>query len=50
MGKRKVSITIDDDLLEWIKREVKRNRFASISHAAVYALRRLKESEEQVER
>ena len=47
MGKRKISITIDDDLAEWIEKEIRKNRFASFSHAAVYALRKLKESEVQ---
>lgn len=46
MGKRKISVTIDDDLLKWVEKEIRRNRFASFSHACVYALRRLKESEE----
>ena len=47
MSKRKVSVTIDSDLLDWIEKQIKRNRFASISHACVYALRRLKEEEEK---
>jgi Arc/MetJ-type ribon-helix-helix transcriptional regulator len=42
------SITFDKELLAWIEKEVKRKRFASISHAVNYALQQLKDSESPV--
>ena len=44
MGKkRKTSVTIDEDLLDWIDKEMAQKRFASRSHAFEYAIMRLKE-------
>jgi Arc/MetJ-type ribon-helix-helix transcriptional regulator len=39
------SVTFDKELLDWIRKEVKRKRFASVSHAVNYAIQRLKEAE-----
>jgi Arc/MetJ-type ribon-helix-helix transcriptional regulator len=46
MPKLKVTITLDPELYTWIEQEVKKRRFASVSHAIEYALTRLKEEEE----
>jgi Arc/MetJ-type ribon-helix-helix transcriptional regulator len=35
--KVQVSVTLDDDQLAWMDREIKDNRFATRSHAIVYA-------------
>jgi len=40
--KASISITISQDLLDWVNEELKTARFASVSHAVEYALRRLK--------
>jgi len=42
MKKVKVSVSIDEDLINWIQGEVEKKRFASISHAVNYALNELK--------
>jgi len=39
--KVQVSVTLDDDQLAWMDREIKENRFATRSHAIVYALTQL---------
>jgi Arc/MetJ-type ribon-helix-helix transcriptional regulator len=39
--KVQISATIDEDLLAWIDKEIEENRFATRSHAIVYALTRL---------
>ncbi|MGP6207914.1 hypothetical protein ACNF42_07815 [Cuniculiplasma sp. SKW3] len=36
--KRKVSVAIDEELLNWIHGEINKKRFASVSHAVNYAL------------
>ena len=36
--KKKISVAIDEDLLEWIRSQVEKKRFASASHAVNYAL------------
>ena len=43
-GRKKptVSITIDQDLIDWVKGEVGEKRFSSLSHAVEYALHRLR--------
>jgi Arc/MetJ-type ribon-helix-helix transcriptional regulator len=40
--KRKISVSIDDDLLKWAESEIKKKRFASLSHALNLALNELK--------
>jgi Arc/MetJ-type ribon-helix-helix transcriptional regulator len=39
--KIQISVTLDDDQLTWMDREIEDNRFATRSHAIVYALTRL---------
>jgi len=41
--KKKISVSIDSDLLEWAENEVKKKRFASLSHALNFALNELKQ-------
>lgn len=43
--KKALSITLSEDLLEWIESEIESARFGSVSHACEYALRTLKNSE-----
>ncbi len=43
--KRKTSVAIDDELLEWIQGKVKERKFASVSHAVQYALEQLRKQE-----
>ncbi|MDA8055789.1 MAG: hypothetical protein M0Z77_09130 [Thermoplasmatales archaeon] len=40
--KIKVSVSIDEELLEWVEVEVDKKRFASVSHAVNFALNGLK--------
>ncbi len=41
--RKKISISIDEDLLEWVESEVKKKRFGSVSHAVNFALNELRE-------
>jgi Arc/MetJ-type ribon-helix-helix transcriptional regulator len=41
--KKKISVSIDDDLLKWAESEVEKRRFASLSHALNFALNELKQ-------
>lgn len=41
----KVTSTVDQELIEWIDREVEKRRFRNRSHAIEYAIAKLKESE-----
>jgi Arc/MetJ-type ribon-helix-helix transcriptional regulator len=45
MTKLKISITLDEDLIEWIKSKIKDKTFSSASHAANYALFILKNTQ-----
>lgn len=48
MGKKvKTSIALDEDLLIWVEKMVKRKRFANRTHAIEYALQRLREQEQE---
>jgi len=47
MKKQKLSIAIDQDLLDWIEAQIKTSRFANYSHAIQYSVRQLKENEEK---
>ncbi len=42
--KKKVSVSIDEDLLSWVHSEIENKRFSSLSHAVDYALNELKKS------
>ena len=48
MPKKKIAISIDQDLYEWLKHEVdsEEYRFASISHAIEYCIAYLKKDKE----
>jgi len=39
--KKQISVTLDEDQLTWMDNEIKDNRFATRSHAIVYALTQL---------
>jgi len=45
MVRMKVTATIDNELVEWLDREVEKRRFRNRSHAIEYAIAKLKESE-----
>ena len=45
MGKRKVTVSIDEELFKWIEEQIKEKRFAGISHAIEYALFKLMKEE-----
>ncbi|MCL4345810.1 MAG: ribbon-helix-helix domain-containing protein [Candidatus Thermoplasmatota archaeon] len=40
--KKKVSVSLDEEVLAWAEEEVKKKRFASLSHAVNFALNELK--------
>ena len=46
MGKRKVTVSIDEELFKWIEEQIKEKRFAGISHAIEYALFKLMKEEQ----
>jgi len=41
--KKKTSISLDEEQLNWIDSQIKTKRFASVSHAVEYALERLRQ-------
>jgi Arc/MetJ-type ribon-helix-helix transcriptional regulator len=45
MPKIRRSITIDKELIDWIKQQIACRRFKDVSHAFEYAMYRLKEEE-----
>jgi len=45
MGKRKTSVSLDEEILKWIEQKIKEKRFASVSHAVEYAFEQLKKQE-----
>lgn len=44
MPKRKLSITMQSDLFEWMEGEIKNGEYANYSHAIEYAMRKLRET------
>jgi Arc/MetJ-type ribon-helix-helix transcriptional regulator len=42
--KKKISVSIDEDLLAWVDAEIEKKTFASISHAINLSLNELKKS------
>ena len=40
--KIKTSVTLDEDLLKWLDKEIQTRRFASRTHAIEYAIEQLK--------
>ena len=45
--KKKVSVAIDESLLQWIHEQIQKKRFASVSHAVNYALNEIMERAEK---
>jgi metal-responsive CopG/Arc/MetJ family transcriptional regulator len=45
MVKKRVAVTISNDLLKWVDEKVKETTFANRSHAIEHALTKLKEAE-----
>ena len=43
MPKRKLSITMQNDLFDWMKGEIKKGEYANYSHAIEYAMRKLRD-------
>ena len=48
--KAKMSVTVEKELVEWIDKQVKTQRFRNRSHAVELALMRFRESEGNKER
>jgi len=46
--KVQVSVTLDEDQIAWMDREIEDNRFATRSHAIVYALTRLMKEDAKI--
>ncbi len=44
---KRLQITLDDEIHQWVKREIEALRFGSYSHAINYALKKLKEDLEK---
>jgi len=44
---KRLQITLDDELYEWLTKEIKELRFGSYSHAINYALKHLREDIER---
>jgi Arc/MetJ-type ribon-helix-helix transcriptional regulator len=44
---KRLQITLDDELYEWLTEEIKELRFGSYSHAINYALKHLREELEK---
>ena len=47
MVKRKVTITLNGSLLEWVQEKIKRKEFGSVSHAIEKALFDMREREKE---
>ncbi len=45
MAKQRLQVTVREDLVKWIDKQIETARFASRSHAIEYALIQLKERE-----
>jgi len=43
--KKTITITVDDEILVWIKKEVEKAVFSSVSHAVRYAVKQLMKQE-----
>ena len=46
MTKRKLSITMQSSLFDWMETQIESGEYATYSHAIEYAMRKLKESKE----
>ena len=47
---KRLQITVEDELYDWVTKEIKALRFGSYSHAINYALKHIKEEFAQGER
>jgi Arc/MetJ-type ribon-helix-helix transcriptional regulator len=47
MTKKRIAVTVSEDLLKWVDRKVKDTTFANRSHAIEHALTQLRQSEEK---
>jgi len=47
LAKRKIGVTVDEELIKWVQEQIKKKRFASLSHAVEYALYHLMEEEKK---
>jgi len=47
LAKKKTSVTLSEELLSWVGKEIEAKRFASVSHAVEYALEELRKKEKQ---
>jgi Arc/MetJ-type ribon-helix-helix transcriptional regulator len=47
MPRVKVTATIDDELVQWLDKEVEKRRFRNRSHGIEYAIAKLKESDKK---
>lgn len=47
MPKRKLSITMQLDLFDWMEDEIQKGEYANYSHAIEYAMRKLREVKEK---
>ena len=47
MVKKRIAVTVSDDLLKWVDGKVKDTTFANRSHAIEHALTKLRENEEK---
>ena len=45
LAKKKTSISLDEDLLEWVNEKIREKRFASVTHAVEYALEKIRKEE-----
>jgi len=45
MVKKRVAVTIREDLVDWLERQVESMRFHNRSHGIEYALQKLKEAD-----
>ena len=45
MGKRKTSVSLDEELIKWVEQKIAEKKFASVSHAVEYALEQLRKKE-----
>lgn len=45
MGKRKTSVTLEEDTLAWIDQKIAEKQFASVSHAIEYAISQLRKQQ-----
>lgn len=45
MGKKKTSVSLEEEALAWIKKKIKEKKFASVSHAVEYAIEQLRRQE-----